>query len=184
MHIDIEQLIKLCETSMSNIQKNLIDKLEKIHVNSININELKIIKIKHENITCNLINLARIEVKYSHLIHVIPHEKKSCSIIENSIRSYFSYLNITVNHDKLILSLPLPTIEKRMQIIKIIKTLGEESKIKIRNIRRHYNSKIKKYDMSKEKEYNYINQVQKMTDKIQKFINNILLKKITDINQV
>jgi len=137
-------LIELCQNSMSNVQETLEKKTNNISVNNIDIKMLRSIKISHEDIIYKLTNLARIDIKHSNLIHIIPYDKINQKLLKTKILISFSYLNVVIYENKLILSLPIPTMEQRLKIIKIIKIDNEDAKIKLRNIRRYYNNQIKK----------------------------------------
>ena len=83
-------------------------------------------------------------------ITIQPWEKEMVAEIERAILK--SDLGLTPNNDGTILHLPIPplTEERRLEYVKLIKKMGEDSKISIRNVRRESNDRVKQ----EEKEHN------------------------------
>ena len=89
--------------------------------------------------------------------------------IENAITE--SNLGINPQVDGQIIRLPIPNLseERRNEMKKMIKSMGEKSKISIRNIRREANDDLKnlqkKKEISEDDEKKYEKEIQTLTDK-------------------
>ena len=93
-------------------------------------------------------------------------------------------------NDGHIIRLPIPqlTEERRQDIVKQTKRLGEEAKISIRNSRRDANEKIKKaeknHDISEDDSHRSQDEVQKLTDEYITKIDELLKKKEVEIMEI
>ena len=95
--------------------------------------------------------LATVSVPEARLISIQVWDKANIPLIESSIQK--SELGINPQTDGQIIRLRIPdlTEERRKDLIKILKNMGEKGKIAIRNIRREANEerkKIKKINQS------------------------------------
>ncbi len=129
--------------------------------------------------------LANISVPEARLIVIQPWDK---SIIDDIVRAIqTSDIGITPNSDgKLIrLSIPPLTEERRRDLVKLAKKIGEEGKIRLRQIRRETNDSLKKAEKSGEipedESKHLLDEVQKVTDKYTDKIDDILNEKEKEI---
>ncbi len=105
------------------------------------------------------------------MITVTPWEKSLLGEIEKAIQT--SDLGLNPSNDGEIIRIVLPelTEERRKELVKQVKQVGEKAKVSIRNIRRDANDEVKKDDAISEDEAKRMqDQIQKMTDQ---FINEI-----------
>merc|ERR1711991_1073574 len=88
--------------------------------------------------------LATISVPEARLISIQVWDKANTPLIESAIQK--SELGINPQIDGQIIRLRIPglTEERRKDLIKILKNMGEKGKIAIRNIRREANEELKK----------------------------------------
>ena len=86
--------------------------------------------------------------------------------------------------------IPIPALneERRKELVKHCKTVAEDGKIAIRNIRRDANDHIKKAqkdkEISEDQEKDLHDEIQKMTDEHIKQIDEILVKKEAEVMEV
>ena len=88
-------------------------------------------------------NLSNISVPDPRTIMITPFDPKSIGDIEKAIN--LADLGIApVNDGKVVrLSIPPLTEERRKELVKTVKKMGEDSKIAIRNLRREANDALK-----------------------------------------
>ena len=91
-----------------------------------------------------LSQMANITLGDNVTINVQPYDKTQVSAIEKTIRDSDLGLNPAVNGDLIRVPMPPLTEERRRDLIKVIKSEGENSKVAIRNIRRDGNDDLKK----------------------------------------
>jgi ribosome recycling factor len=80
--------------------------------------------------------LASFSVPEARLLVVSPFDKSSMPAIEKAIRNSDLGLNPSNDGEKIRLSFPQLTAERRKELVKRVKHLSEEGKIAIRNLRR------------------------------------------------
>ena len=103
------------------------------------------------------------------MINIQVWDQNNVSLIDSSIKK--SELGLNPQIDGQLIRLPIPELneERRGELKKIIKSMGEKCKISIRNIRRDANEELKKLLKSKEigedEEKSFEKNVQNITDK-------------------
>ena len=103
------------------------------------------------------------------MINIQVWDQNNVSLIDSSIKK--SELGLNPQIDGQLIRLPIPELneERRNELKKLIKSMGEKCKISIRNIRRDANEELKKLLKSKEigedEEKSFEKNVQNITDK-------------------
>ncbi len=96
-------------------------------------------------------------------------------------------LGLNPQSDGNMLRLPIPPLseERRAELFKSCKRTGEENKVAIRNVRRDANEKLKKAEKDKEitqdESKKAAEEIQKLTDKFIKMVDEILIAKEKEI---
>ena len=88
------------------------------------------------------------------------------------------------NGDTVIISVPPLTEERRKELVKIVRNESENSKIRIRNIRKDSNHEIKKTDVSDDEKKNFEIDIQELTDNFITKIDSVLSAKEKEIMTV
>jgi len=120
-----------------------------------------------------LTQLANITVADATTINIQPYEKTMIQAIEKAIRESDMGLNPATSGELIRIPMPALTEERRRDLIKVVKSEGENSKISIRNIRRDCNEILKK--MSKEKEISEDDE-RRMQEEIQKITDEFIVE--------
>tara|TARA_B100000902_G_scaffold217136_1_gene206391 strand:- start:4809 stop:5360 length:552 start_codon:yes stop_codon:yes gene_type:complete len=103
------------------------------------------------------------------MINIQVWDQNNVNLIDAAIKK--SDLGLNPQIDGQLIRLPIPELneERRIEIKKIIKSMGEKCKVSIRNIRREANEELKKLLKAKEigedEEKSYEKNVQNITDK-------------------
>lgn len=132
--------------------------------------------------------IANISVPDARMIVVQPWEKNMLAPIEKAIQT--SDLGLNPQNDGNQIRLPIPPLseERRKDLFKNCKKIGEESKVGIRNIRRDSNDKLKKSEKDKEitqdESKKGLDDIQKLTDKFIKTVDDLLANKEKEIMEV
>ncbi len=133
-------------------------------------------------------NLANIQVPDPRSLLIIPFDPKSLKNIEKAILVSNLGINPTNDGKNIRLVIPPLTEERRKELSKVIKKMGEESKVAVRNCRREANDQIKKAEKSGELTEDDVkkdlDEIQKMTDKCMKEIDQIIAGKEKDIMEL
>ncbi len=132
--------------------------------------------------------LATISVPEARLISIQVWDKGNIQLIDSAIQK--SELGINPQIDGQIIRLRIPdlTEERRKELIKILKSMGEKSKVSVRNIRREANEDLKKNlkdkKISEDENKNFEKQIQKLTDLNIENIDKISSEKEKEILQI
>ena len=153
-----------------------------------NTNMLDTIRVEVYGQMMPIEQLATVSVPEARLISIQVWDKANISIIESAIQK--SELGINPQIDGQIIRLRIPdlTEERRKDLIKILKNMGEKGKVAIRNIRREANEEIKKKlkdkIISEDQNKNFEKNIQKLTDLNIENIEKILNNKEKEISQI
>jgi|TARA_B100001971_G_C18247458_1_gene575410 ribosome recycling factor len=94
------------------------------------------IKVNYFGSDTALNQLAQINVGDSRMIVIQPWDKSATSDISKAIQNSDLSISPNVDGDIIRLNLPPLTEERRREIVRMVKSRGEESKVAVRNIRR------------------------------------------------
>ena len=103
------------------------------------------------------------------MISIQVWDQNNVALVDSAIKK--SELGLNPQIDGQLIRLPIPELneERRMELKKMIKNMGEKCKVSIRNIRREANEELKKLLKSKEigedEEKSFEKNVQTITDK-------------------
>lgn len=129
--------------------------------------------------------MAAVSVAESRILMIQPWDISTLKLIEKAILT--SDIGITPTNDGKVIRLvfPQPTEEKRKELCKEVKKLGEDTKVAIRSIRRDAIDDFKKMkknsEISEDEQKDLENDVQKLTDKFCKNIDGLVADKEKEI---
>ncbi len=161
----INEFIELFKEKIKTI--NLVNNYKFI-INKIEIYE------NESNLKKKLLDLCEINKDDKNNIIIKPFKKENIKIIVDKLKKIKKDINLTTFKDFIKINREIVTIEKKNNLIKIIKNEKELLKILIRNLRKKENEKYKKN--LKEKKI-----IQKIIDDNIEKIENISLEKIKNI---
>jgi len=129
--------------------------------------------------------LSQVSVQDGTTLVIAPYDKTILKEVEKAVIK--ADLGITPNSDGIVLRLPFPplTQDKRKEICKDVKKIGEDTKVAIRNIRRDMTDELKKIekaenlpeDLVKDKQ----DKIQKLTDKYSKIADDLSSEKEKEV---
>ena len=152
-----------------------------------NINMLDTIKVDVYGQLMPIEQLSTINVPEARLISIQVWDKSNTQLIESAIQK--SELGINPQTDGQIIRLRIPdlTEERRKDLIKILKNMGEKGRVAIRNIRREANEELKKLkdkQISEDQNESLEKNIQKLTDNSIENLEKILAEKEKEIIQI
>ena len=132
--------------------------------------------------------LGTVSVPEARLISIQVWDKSNISVVESAIQKSDLGINPQVDGQIIRLRIPDLTEERRKDLIKILKNMGEKGKISIRNIRREANEelkqKLKDKNISEDQYKNFEKVIQKLTDANIEKIEKIASDKEKEIIQI
>jgi ribosome recycling factor len=112
--------------------------------------------------------VANVTTPDARTLQIVPWEANVLGAIEKAILA--ANLGLTPQNDGKVIRINMPpmTEERRKELVKLVKKIGEESKVAIRNNRRDANEEVKKAEkaktLSEDEAKKSLDQVQKKTD--------------------
>ena len=150
-----------------------------------NANMLDLVKIDVYGQKMPINQLGTITTPEPRMINIQVWDLNNVNLIDSAIKK--SELGLNPQIDGLLIRLPVPDLseERRNEMKKIVKTMGEKCKVSIRNIRRDANDNLKnllkKKDISEDDEKKNEKEIQVLTDKHIDLIDKKVLSKEKDI---
>jgi ribosome recycling factor len=129
--------------------------------------------------------IASISVPEARLLVVQPHDKSIMGAVEKAI--YQADLGLTPVNDGKVIRVPIPelTEERRKELVRHVKKVGEEFRVSVRNHRRDANERIKKQLKDKQiaEDQSRVAQdrIQKMTDEYIEKLDKVLKAKEAEL---
>ena len=153
-----------------------------------NANMLDLVKVDVYGQKMPINQLASVTTPEPRMINIQVWDLNNVSLIDSSIRK--SELGLHPQIDGQLIRLPIPDLseERRNEMKKLIKSMGEKCKISIRNIRREANDELKKLlkskDISEDDEKKFEKRIQEVTDQNIKKIDDKVSTKENEIMKI
>ena len=129
-------------------------------------------------------SLANITVPEARQLFIKPFDKSALKEIERAINEANLGITPTNNGEIIILTIPELNEERRREYVKQAKQIGEEGKVAVRNVRQDANNDIKKQELPEDEEKLYLEDVQELTNKYNKIIDDKIKEKEEELMQV
>ena len=184
---------------MENVKKNYSEKIEKtlavlkedlntVRAGRANPAILDKISAEYYGVPTPLKSLANISVPDPRTLMISPFDVSSVGTIEKAINEANLGLNPSNDGKVIRLIIPQLTEERRKELTKTVKKMGEDAKVAVRNLRRDVNDKVKKMEKDGELTEDELkkaqDEVQKITDKFIKEVDQVATAKEKDIMEV
>jgi len=187
MQEDIDLIIEVAEENMQKSIEHLERELGKIRAGKANPKILDGVLVDYYGSMTPLNQVSSISTPDPRTIAIQPWEKGMIGPIEKAIMTANLGLNPDNNGETIRINIPPLTEERRKDLVKQVKKEGEDARVGIRSARRHSIEELKKLKndgLSEDLEKDAEEEVQKLTDKYTKMVNDILSKKEDDIMTV
>jgi len=184
----INEIIKDAEVRMQKSIDSLKGELAKVRTGRAHPSLLEHIMVDYYGSDTPLSQVASIGVEDARTLTITPWERPMVQAIEKAIMK--SDLGLNPNSAGAVIRVPMPqlTEERRRDLVKVVRNEGENGKIAIRNIRRDANSDFKSLEKEKEisedQERKAQDDIQKLTDKYVKEVDNLVDVKEKDLMKV
>jgi ribosome recycling factor len=180
-------------------EKNYSDKMDKtiqsfkkdlasIRTGRANASMLDMIKVDVYGQMMPINQLATVSVPEARLITVQVWDQTNVKNVDSAVQKSDLGINPQIDGSVLRLRIPDLTEERRKDLIKILKNIGEKNKVAVRNIRREGNDELKKFlkdkKISEDENKIFEKNIQKLTDDHIANIEKILSEKEKEILQI
>jgi len=181
----MKEIISQCKDAMSKRIEGLDKELTKVRTGRASVAIFDGIKVAYYGNPTPLNQVASLATPDPRSIVITPFEKSLIGDIERAIQ--MANLGLQPTNDGNVVRIPIPplTEERRKEIAKGIKKTGEDVKVGIRKCRQDANNTIKKAEKDKEistdESKGYQKDVQEVTDKYIKVIDEKISKKEEEV---
>ena len=185
----LDDVLKDLQANLDKAIDALKRDLAKVRTGRANLALLDGIKVEYYGTMTPLNQVAALNVPDPRLITIKPWEKSMCGEIEKSIRQR-AELGLNPSSDGELVRVPIPplTQERRKDLVKHIKKIGEEAKVAMRNHRRDANEMLKEFEkdgeITEDDCQKGLKKVQEQTDKGITTVDQVLTKKEAEVMEV
>ncbi len=184
---EVKLILDVAEEKMAKTVEHLIETMLGIRAGKASPNVLKGVMVDYYGTSTPIQQVASVTVPDAKTVLIQPWEKNLIPAIEKAIMAANIGLTPSNNGEQIRLSIPALTEERRKELVKQVKSEGENAKVSIRNTRREAVESFKAAqkdgmpeDMAKDGE----GDAQKLTDKFNKKIDEALEAKEKEIMTV
>lgn len=183
-----EELKKDAQTKMQKSIDSLKHDLAKLRTGRAHPSILDGLTVEYYGTPTPLNQVASITVSDSRTLTVTPFDKTMVAAVDKAILTSELGLNPATAGQVIRVPLPPLTEERRITLVKQLKSSAEEARVSIRNIRRDANNHIKNLlkdkKITEDEERREQDNIQKITDKHISEIDKIVQEKETDLMHV
>jgi ribosome recycling factor len=184
----MEALVKDTSARMERSIEAFRKELGKVRTGRASFSLLDGVKVDYYGTPTPLQQVGTLSVPESRLITVTPWDTKMIGPIEKAIQG--SGLGLNPSSDGKMVRIPIPplTEERRRELAKVVRKMGEDARVAVRNVRREAIEKLKEREKKKEISEDVVKRgqerIQKETDAHVKKIDEILKSKEQEILEV
>ena len=180
--------VKEYEERMKKAADYLQTDLQAIRAGRANPHVLDKLRVDYYGTPTPIQQVANVSVPEARIIQIVPWDKNMIKDINRAILTSDIGINPSTDATSIRLVFPELTEERRKDLTKEIRKKGEEAKVAVRNIRRDGNDAFKKLtkteDVSEDEVKDLQDELQKLTDKFAKDIDEIIEAKSKEIMTV
>ncbi len=184
MNEEIEFIVDTAKEQMENAIEHLKKELANIRAGKASPAMLRSVMVDYYGSQTPLAQVANVNTPDARTITIQPWEKNMLQEIERGIMFANLGFNPMNNGESVIINVPALTEERRKELAKQAKAETENDKVSVRNARKDANNDIKKADISEDMKKNAEAEVQELTDKHIKIIDDMYAQKEIEIMTV
>jgi ribosome recycling factor len=166
----IADIRKTAEAKMAKSIESMKSDLQKIRTGRAHPGILDQVQVDYYGSMVPISQVANVSLQDARTISVQPWEKGMAQKIEKAIRESDLGLNPASQGDLIRVPMPALTEERRRDLSKVVRHIGEDAKIAVRNLRREANEGLKKLlkdkAVAEDDERRAQDDVQKLTDRV------------------
>ncbi|PKM85167.1 MAG: ribosome recycling factor [Firmicutes bacterium HGW-Firmicutes-11] len=175
-------------TKMEKTKSVLKEDLNTVRAGRANPALLDKVMVDYYGVPSPLKNIANVSAPEPRTLLIAPFDPKSIQDIEKAINMANLGINPSNDGKSIRLVIPQVTEERRKELTKLIRKMGEDAKVAVRNERRDANDSLKKQEkageLTEDDLKHDLDQVQKKTDACIKDIDDIIAQKEKEILEV
>jgi ribosome recycling factor len=179
------EIFEETKRKMTKVLEVMSQDLSRVRTGRASVALLEGIKVDCYGATMPLPQVASLSAPEPRLLTVQPWDPSILGDIEKALLK--SDLGLTPTNDGKVIRLPIPplTTERRKELVKTVKKMGEDAKVALRNVRRDANEQFKKLkndkQVSEDEAHRAQDEVQKITDEFIKKVDQLAADKEQEV---
>lgn len=184
----LNTLKKESETKMKKSLESLQSEFQKVRTGRAHPAVLEHIMVEYYGDYVPISQVANISILDARTLSITPWEKKMVIAIEKALSKSDLGINPIATGELLRVPFPPLTEERRKDMVKIVKNECENVRVSIRNIRRDANTELKSWvkdkAISEDEQRRGEDEIQKLTDRYVKLVDDMFLEKEKELMEI
>lgn len=172
------------ESKMKKAIENMENRFLNVRAGRANPAMLNGIEVDYYGTPTPINSLANVTVPEAKQLFIKPFDKSTLKEIERSINEANIGISPTNNGEFIILTVPDLTEDRRREYVKQVKSMAEDGKVALRNIRQDANNAIKKLELPEDQEKGLMEDVQELINKYNKIVDENAKEKEKELMQI
>jgi ribosome recycling factor len=182
----IDELLGEAEAKMHQAVEHLQGEFATVRTGRANPAILHRVNVEYYGAPTPLQQLASVSAPEPQLLVIQPYDRSAVGAIERALQ--MSSLGLNPSNDGTVIRLSFPplTEERRRELIKLVRSMAEESRVSIRNVRRHSKADMESLsgEVSEDDVRRGEDSLQEMTDGFVKKVDELLQHKESELLEV
>lgn len=184
----VEDVLSEHKDNASKAIESFKRELSRVRTGRANLAVLDPVRVSYYGSKVPLNQVATVSIPDARMIVIKPWEKTIIPEIEKAVN--VAEIGLTPQNDGEVVRLPVPALteERRKELVKMVRRMAEDARVRVRNVRRDSNELLKELDkdseISEDDRKRGLEKVQKQTDATIKQIDGILAEKEKEILEV
>lgn len=180
----MENIIDETELKMKKAISNLENRFVNVRAGRANVAMLNGIMVNYYGTPTPLNTLVNITIPEARQLFIKPFDKSALKDIDKALFEANLGITPTNNGEFIILTIPELTEERRKDYVKQVKQISEEGKVAIRQAREESRNSVKKAELPEDETDAYYEDIQDLTQKYNKIIEEALKEKEKELMTV
>lgn len=184
----LDEVISESKDSMGRAVESLKREMSKVRTGRASVSLLDDVRVDYYGTPTPLNQVGTLAVPEARLITITPWEKQIIPEIEKAIMKSDLGLNPASDGQLIRIAIPALTEERRKEMVKVIRRMGEDAKIAVRNARRDANDNLKMLEKEKEISEDDLKrgekQVQDVTDSFVEKVDEVVAHKEKEVMEI
>ena len=166
----MNEILEETELNMESAIENMEKRFTNVRAGRANPAILDGVMVSYYGAPTPLKQLATISIPEARQLMIKPFDKSCLAAIEKGI--YEANIGLTPNNngEVIILNIPALTEDTRKEYVKQVKSMAEDCKIALRNVRQDANNDIKKLEITEDEQKQAQDEVQELINKYNKIV--------------
>ena len=181
-------ILRDCQSQMEASISRMGEEIKKLRTGRANSSLVEDIKVSYWGALTPLVELAMISIPEPNLIQIKPFDKNSIGDIESAIRNADLGINPINDGNFVRLSLPPLTEERRLELVKQLKKMAEDTKVALRNTRSEVwemvQEMVKDKELTEDDKYRLEKELNDLIEKMNKKVDQIVCEKEKDLMRI